>query len=280
MALRAYNEHKAERSGHGLRRNRGCNMIIDTYLEIFGRNVRIEYDFEISEIMNGLAKLHLEIKTSKIIDTCSYDLISWDFEKRLGYRYFFGTDVLRWINDQFNVHWRDLTIEDKEWTENRNKDLTGKYYIKIRFNDEVQQKVAFEAERLYRYLKELKECKLKEQTDKLAAEEEEKAKMLNGVKWETATHNIYDEGGKTVEYTHTLTINGNTYKIIERNVFDFGRVLNSPKGGMYSKIDGEFVREVWEHEQGWTPTNISPDEAHAVEIIFKYGCFSNSSVRM
>lgn len=65
-----------------------------------------------------------------------------------------------------------------------------------------------------------------ERERKIKEFEEEKAKMLKGVQWDIEEHSLCDEGGSTKCYIHTIIINNETFVFQERNIFDFGRVIN------------------------------------------------------
>lgn len=65
-----------------------------------------------------------------------------------------------------------------------------------------------------------------ERERKIKEFEEEKAQMLKGVQWDIEEHSLCDEGGSTKCYVHTITLNNETYVFKERNIFDFGRVIN------------------------------------------------------
>jgi hypothetical protein len=112
------------------------------------------------------------------------------------------------------------------------------------------------------------------------AEEREKEWDLRGVQWETVEKKIRDEGGETVEYIHTITFDGGkSYRFTERNVFDFGRVINSPDhDGMV------LTATVWSDfspDNGWhILRELGSGEQRAYRLVQKYGRFSRSPVRM
>ena len=103
--------------------------------------------------------------------------------------------------------------------------------------------------------------------------------MLEGVEWKTTEKAITDEGGKTYEYTHTIKIDGEQFIIIERSVFDFGRVLNPLSGGMYGHRNGKWCIEHLT-DKGWVAEPISENQTRAAEIVWKYGKYAGRSVRM
>lgn len=54
----------------------------------------------------------------------------------------------------------------------------------------------------------------------------EKEKLLDGVQWDIKEYSDKDEGGRTTSYKHIITVNSETFIFYERNLFDFGRVIN------------------------------------------------------
>ena len=254
---------------------------MDMYVDIFDKKVHIDWDFGLKQIIKALGVLSREIDSKKIIDYCSYFPIHWRFETTLNDEYFYGNDLLRWMMKRFNTdNWESLAVEDKVWTENRNKDLTGKFYSKVKFNEDVQIAVREECDRLIIHLHNELDKYLAEEQAKKETKANEKAELLNGVEWTKEVKAIRDEGGKTYEIYHTLIINNKMIRILERNVFDFGRVLNRPSGGMYSHQDGRIICEHLTEKDGWVPEEVCEEEARAAEIVFKYGDYSKSCIRM
>lgn len=109
----------------------------------------------------------------------------------------------------------------------------------------------------------------------------EKEKMLEGVQWNVEEYSERDEGGRTKSYKHTVTVNGETFVFQERNLFDFGRVINPgykisdefSEGGIPSCKDGKWI---WlGFNDGWEEVReMSQNEAKAFEIVRKYGKYA------
>ena len=111
------------------------------------------------------------------------------------------------------------------------------------------------------------------------SEDQARERDLRGVQWTTAEKTIRDEGGKTTEYLHTITIRGKTYRFTERNVFDFGRVINSPDQDGMAAVT--YVWQVFSDAEGWhTVREMEPDEKEAYRLVSKYGKFASSAIRM
>ena len=103
---------------------------------------------------------------------------------------------------------------------------------------------------------------------------------------DTSERTITDEGGRTKEYTHTITFHdGERLTFVERNIFDFGTVVNPS----YSVVPGAepgglCINNEW-HEfiskKGWMPVReLTENEKTALNYLKVFGGFSRSGVRM
>lgn len=109
--------------------------------------------------------------------------------------------------------------------------------------------------------------------------ENKKQALLSQIdSWDIFDKEVADEGGKTHEYTNSITVNGRRIVIIERNIFDFGRVcimskngkrgdLCMNKSGYHIDCDGERV-------------DLDTEESIAAETVLKYGKYAHSYIRM
>lgn len=125
--------------------------------------------------------------------------------------------------------------------------------------------------------------------EKKAQFEKEKRELLSQVDdWTITEHNISDEGGKTKLYKHRFLIGEKPLSFIERNVFDFGVVINpdyeiSPgiSGGLALKKDGILQWHTFTRDKGWVPVrSLTDQEQICWEIIKKYGKFAGAGIRM
>lgn len=169
--------------------------------------------------------------------------------------------------------------EDTAETTRINAGYTGIYDRSVTLSSKLQSVIIEEATRIQSEAAYALEQMEEEKRAKAEAMAKEKAELLSGVKWETVEDTVYDEGGKTKEYIHILKINGETYKIRERNVFDVGICHNRMDGGMYSKENGEWVIDNLTSE-GWVTEKISDSEKKAIEIVSRYGKYAKSRIRM
>lgn len=117
----------------------------------------------------------------------------------------------------------------------------------------------------------------------------EKDSMLDGVSWDITKKFVTDEGGKTIIYHHTLIVDGKSYEFDERNIFDFGRVINpfysvSPgiiSGGLAKQEGDKFYWQVFRSGEGWLNIReITGSELQAYLIVLKYGEYVNAEIRM
>ena len=172
------------------------------------------------------------------------------------------------------------SVEDEDETKRINARYTGIYTHSITLSAEMQRVITEEANRVQAELAELIAAEQAKKAAEKAKAEAEKAALLNGVEWEITERQIHDEGGKTIKYIHTITVDGETFKITERNVFDFGRCINSDGGGLYTKAGGKWKLETLDDKEGWIPHEISEAHQIAVEIVQRYGGFSDAGIRM
>lgn len=123
------------------------------------------------------------------------------------------------------------------------------------------------------------------------AAERERAEIMQHIKnIETEKKDIYDEGGKTVLFTHRVTMkSGAVFTFADRNIFDFGRVINpcypilpdSEPGGIVSKLDdGTLSWSISSPDGGFMDARpLSEDEIYAYFAIVKYCGFADPSQR-
>lgn len=265
-------------------------------IDMFGCLKTFDWLFYLEQTCKRLDILKELVKEPQTLSYEGIDFLNFSKEDETeGYIFYYQDsdttircdNIVRWALNQVGwdrVHYcqaiLDNSTEDKEWTKWRNRDYNSIYYRKITLSTELQSLIITEANRIQEVIRKViadEKAAIKAKEEKEAAE---KAALLNGVKWDLKEIKITDEGGRTSEYVHTLVINGNSFIIRERNIFDFGRVMNAPKGGMYSRIDGKWTVEHFRTGEGWMPTEIQTDEQRAAEIVWKYGKFAHSGIRM
>lgn len=120
--------------------------------------------------------------------------------------------------------------------------------------------------------------------------EKEKQELLEGVQWSYTETMTYDEGGRTKTYHHTIQIGNKVFKFKERNVFDFGVVINPEyevvpghKGGIVQSDNdtGELWWQILDPNGGWKPGRpLDSVEERAWKIVAKCGPFAHSGIRM
>lgn len=249
-------------------------------IEVFGRMMTFDWKFSLKLAYKHLNILKETIKEPQILDNGLID----QFTSVNGEFYYHNyettvseSDIIEWALNEIGCNGSILenSIEDAEWTAQRNKELTDIFYRKITFSKAIQDTIISEANRIQEAI--TKAITMWEQSEKAEQEKEtaEKTALLDGVEWDIKEVAIADEGGKTYKYIHTITINGNIYTIIERNVFDFGRVYNSPEGGIYMRQNDK-----WVINRDNLIMALHEDHRRAITIVHKYGKFAGSCVRM
>lgn len=107
------------------------------------------------------------------------------------------------------------------------------------------------------------------------SEAEKKAEIMSHIdSWTTEEKAIRDEGGKTTEYIHHITVGNSEMTFTERNIFDFGRAVNYKNGLVLSK-NGVYLIKTPNGEQ-----QLSQAETEAAIAVFKYGKYARSGIRM
>jgi len=130
----------------------------------------------------------------------------------------------------------------------------------------------------------------KRRAEEAAAAKERKDIMRNIDNIITGKYAIEDEGGKTTQYIHTVTMkNGETFQFSDRNVFDFGRVINPlypisediKSGGLCLMRNGKPYWMDAKQGQGLVPVRpLLENEKNAFNAVAKYCGHCNSGIRM
>lgn len=116
---------------------------------------------------------------------------------------------------------------------------------------------------------------------RLAKERQEETRrqeiLSRVVKVETEERTILDEDGEVPEYIHTVYMpSGNTYRFVDRNVFDFGRAL-SYEGKLLVMRDGRPCW--WSCSDVYTEASDDDEAVQAYRAASLYGHY-DSGVRM
>lgn len=164
---------------------------------------------------------------------------------------------------------------NEQWNTWRNANLTGEFYCRFKFNDDIIQLIY---EELDKAIKELETyiCEETKKREKAKQEwESEHSLLLDGVDWKMSEKTIYDEGGETKEITHRFVIEDDVIVMTERNIFDFGRVVNYKNGAIFNR-NGVMVVEKIEGDS--IPLTINEKKAHT--IICRYSPLRKEGIRM
>lgn len=177
--------------------------------------------------------------------------------------------------------WAKIADIDEAATRSRNEKYVGICEYMMTLRPEYQKLIANDLERVINDASAALERWQDEIDAQKKAEIDEKNRLLDGVVWQITERNISDEGGRTKEYTHRVTVNGKTYTFIERNVFDFGRVINFEYGGIVILGDDGLLHKEIRQNNHWVQGDLlAGDELRAYMIVDKYGRFAESPIRM
>jgi hypothetical protein len=166
----------------------------------------------------------------------------------------------------------------------REHDNVPVYRLKPEFAALVKERMAIEASYLDKRLA------------KIQNEKNEKIAHLQSVRdsvadIKTTVQDITDEGGKTKLYHHTVTCHSGTkFNFSERNVFDFGRVINpeyavlpgGKSGGIPNIIDGKYYWMLFDEDKGgWNKAReVVGDELIALSAVKELGLYADQGIRM
>lgn len=135
----------------------------------------------------------------------------------------------------------DLTIVNEEWTNWRNKGLTGTFYYKLKFKDEI----------IYKIKNKFNEVKiqLEELLQKVVKEDEMKEKLLNLYKVGT----VYSEDSNYFDRDIVNTETKEVFRFVTVSIFDVGRIsfpkrLQIPNGKTIPKNEDFTDEELRIHE--------------------------------
>ena len=259
-------------------------------VNVFGRTHTIDWEFESRNVIKALEALKQEVREPHILDITNIPPVTfYAYEKCDG---LYSSGVLDFIRNHSGDYCNEaiskmndmqwlmaISDVDKEWGDNRNMGLTGRFYEKVTFPDWFADIITQECDRLADVVQTRTAKAIAETEAEALAARREKEKLMQGIQWKTKEHTVHDEGGKTIEYDYDISYNGNTYHFCDRNVFDFGRVTNY-KNGMIGRRDGIYVLEHFDKEHGWRDFPLTEDEQHVAEVVTKYGMYAKSHIRM
>ena len=227
-------------------------MAVERLIEIFGRKRCYEGQIGLCELKKDLItleKLMEEIEKPQILSYCGMETVNFYIRED---EHFMGSDMINWIYDTVKdvVHVqyiRDCLLacaeEDVEWTRWRNENLTGIFYRKIVFKQEIQ---TMAKEKLQGYKDSLEALRMS--MEKEIEAEESRIREEKG-QWEIIKvhKSVSPQGGECgrdgyfdAEYK---SLAGDVVRMVSRNVFDFG-CYSYPK-----RVEG--TNEVFKAEN-WT----------------------------
>ena len=215
-------------------------------LEIFGRKYKYDFGFQMENNLHDLEKLLEEIKNPQILSYCGMETI-------IIFDSFICSDCMRWIYETFKKEKEPIrdcllrcSVEDVEWTKNRNKGLTDIFYRKVTFLPEVQDVISRQVQEYISALKVLYAEYVKEEEIKKAEyEEQKKAWTISHVfKKVMPSGGEYGKDGY-IDAEYISQDGKHIIRMVNRDVFDFG-CYAYPK-----RVEGEdvFCRDGWTKEE-------------------------------
>lgn len=238
------------------------------------------YDYEAKSIIRDMRTIQDKIKDDHVLSYNGLEIVSF-----MGLDNISAEDVMWWLfknspnaeeyRNDIRGYLMSISSEDTEWTEQRNKGLTGIYYRKIRFNDNIVNAVSDECKTVIEQAEQFIRTVQAAELERKRLEAEKKAEIMSHIdSWTTEEKNINDEGGKTTEYIHHITVGDTEMVFTERNVFDFGRVVNYKQSLVYAE-NGVYLINTPNGKE-----KLNDAETKAVTALFEYGKYARSGIRM
>lgn len=247
-------------------------MTREVELEIFDRGIHL-YDYNIATAIKILESIKMKIKSPLILSYSGLETI--DFHTDPYDDYHIGYACIQWIFNRNKTEETECdirqcllncSVEDKEWTKWRNKDLTGIFYRKVTFLPEIQDAVISE---ISKYITELHQ--MSEKINEEQRIEEERRKKAKA-EWCVVKvyKNIEAYGGETGEDGYYdaeyVSENNEIVRMVSKDVFDFG-LYSYPK-----RLEG--TEGALKQDQ-WTDTEI-----RVSKWIRNFGVLSGKSTRI
>jgi hypothetical protein len=217
-------------------------------ITMFNRIHLYDFDFELKYDIEAINELIQKITEPFILSYCGLDVIDFYIQND---EHFLGNDCVRWIyeltKDKTNTI-GDIrqcilvnSVEDIDWTKQRNEGLTGIFYRKAIFKEEIQKLFINE---LISYKKEAEQM-FREWTAEQNVEKLEKEKRKNAFTIIKVYQHVNPSGGEDGidgYYDADITDGINICRMVARNVFDFG-YYTYPK--RVEGTNGVFKHQEW-----------------------------------
>lgn len=249
-------------------------------INAFGKQIEINYDFEAKSIIREARTISTEIKGELVLLYSGFETISFAGLDRIT-----SDDIMHWIfsnrpntseyQNDIRGYLLSVAEEDTAWTKQRNEGFTGIFYRKIKLHDDIVNAVCGECDSIIEQAQGFVESYQTSEREMKKAAEERRNEIMSPIRsWTTEEKNISDEGGKTTEYIHHITVGDTEMVFTERNVFDFGRVVNYRQNLVYAE-NGVYLINTPNGKE-----KLNDVETKAVAALFEYGKYARAGVRM
>lgn len=249
-------------------------------INAFGKQIKIDFDFEATSVIRDIRTISTEIKGELVLSYSGLETISF-----VGLDRITSDDVMFWIfsnrpnteeyQNDIRGYFLSVAEEDTTWVERRNEGLAGIFYRKIRFHDDIIKAVYTECNAIIEQAQKIIETYQAIESSKIKAAEEKRNEIMSHIRlWKTEEKNISDDGGKTTEYIHHITVDDTEMIFTERNIFDFGRVINYKQSLVYAE-NGVYLINTPNGKE-----NLNDAETKAATALFEYGKYARSGIRM
>ena len=196
-------------------------------VKVFGRGYAIDYDYKANGLIKALKLLSDRVASDVILIYTGLETIDFYCDT---YDTYLSSDVAIFLYDKYKNDGefiRDtllrISVEDTEWTAQRNAEYTGIFYRKIVLNADVQVLIKTLCSQ---YLEDVKRIKSDIASEK-EREQREKACRQSLFSFGNVYKEVKPSGGENGRdgYFDVAVIraeDGAVFRFVERDVFDFG----------------------------------------------------------
>jgi len=232
--------------------------------KIFGRKYIIDYELTASELIKGLELLSDNVTKDVILCYSGLDTIDFNCDN---HRTFFSSDAVIRLYEKYKnegEHIRDtllrISVEDTEWTKERNTGYTDIFYRKIVLNDDAQALIKELCSQYIEDINRIKENIVSEEETKQAAAAYRQSLFSFGCIHKEVSPSEREAGRDGYFDVDVIRVkDGAVLRFVQRDVFDVGCYCH-PK-----RLEG--TPECLEH------ASFSDDEKAVAEWLSEFGRF-------
>ncbi|MDR1911769.1 MAG: hypothetical protein LBQ52_05420 [Helicobacteraceae bacterium] len=253
-------------------------------IEIFGATLEIGAAWEAEWEVKEFNRFREGVGEMLIVDWAGLGELSYPYSGKISF-----SQISDWIADKIgkkeNEHRLETIINgskiDEEWTNWRNSG-TDRHYVGFRFTDAILETIYAEIDVAIEKLQVAIVNENRAKAAEKAAKEAKNAALLASVKSFDAELEGYDRLGDIESPIYKCTIvmhDGETLVFDDRNIPDFGRVINPMYDLGNGKKGGLRVGDKWTQTNGYE-RGLTENEKIAMDVVWELGKHANSAFLM